>query len=395
MLRKLFVFHLIPFLLALSLLTLFLFFTSSENFSFKTEIVEGKQVRKEGYIPNLNSSLQDRIDYWANLTDQDQITIYGSSEFTTTPYLPYHFIPDSFHVPTLGVGHAYHQCFSILLELLAFYDELDQNKIVIILSPGWFGIGGTNSQAFVEFARPELLGNVLKSENVPLAYKRWLGDYVDYHAKNLSSIGPEMNALLQLKQHLSSTIRNTIRLNKFYPASKTVQYQVKATAFEKRTCIPDYAGIQRRLQNQFKSVVTNNRLWVNDEYYTKYLIEENGTEKRGKLVPVDLATDREYQDFQLILQLIREKRLNAAFVIQGLNPHYYENIKTYDPLVQTLVDDISKANCAVLNLWDSDTSTYEPGVLKDIMHMGDFGWMKVNEFLVEQFKLASDESDPL
>ena len=29
---------------------------------------------------------------------------------------------------------------------------------------------------------------------------------------------------------------------------------------------------------------------------------------------------------------------------------------------------------------------YEPGTLNDIMHIGDYGWMRVNEFLVKTYK---------
>jgi poly-D-alanine transfer protein DltD len=28
---------------------------------------------------------------------------------------------------------------------------------------------------------------------------------------------------------------------------------------------------------------------------------------------------------------------------------------------------------------------YEPGVLKDVMHLGSYGWMKINMFLEKQY----------
>jgi poly-D-alanine transfer protein DltD len=36
-------------------------------------------------------------------------------------------------------------------------------------------------------------------------------------------------------------------------------------------------------------------------------------------------------------------------------------------------------------MYVSDTASYDKGTLMDVMHLGDYGWMQINEFLVEQF----------
>ena len=386
MIKSLLKFQVFPFFIALFLLCIYLFVLPDSEFEENRTVIKGEQSRFRGYVSNLNGTDQDRIDYFASISDSTQITIFGSSEFTASSYQPYHFIPDSFGIPVFGVGHAYHQCFSILLELLAFYDHIENQKICIILSPGWFGIGGTNPQAFTEFARIEFLNAILLNQEIPAAYKSWLGSRIIKQKESLNQLSPAMK-MLSLESDDSSNWVSNVLFRKHLPALKTTNYEITTKVAKPKGTKVDFDRAEEQVKSLFESSVTNNSLWVYDDYYSKYVLDKEGKEKVGQLRPLEVSSDIEYQDFKKLLRLIKEKKMKAVFVIQGLNSLYYENIKSYDGLIDTLCQDLKMVGCPVLNLWNSDTADFERGVLKDVMHMGDRGWIKVNQFIAKSFQL--------
>ena len=73
--------------------------------------------------------------------------------------------------------------------------------------------------------------------------------------------------------------------------------------------------------------------------------------------------------------------MKASFIIIPFNPHYYRNTEVFSPLIDSLTSSMKANNFPYLNLYVTDTLSYEPGTLKDIMHIGNYGWMKVNQFI--------------
>ena len=53
---------------------------------------------------------------------------------------------------------------------------------------------------------------------------------------------------------------------------------------------------------------------------------------------------------------------------------------------------IHQNNFTYFDMFVSDSKKYDPGVLTDIMHLGDYGWMKINEFL---YASSSTRINPL
>jgi poly-D-alanine transfer protein DltD len=69
-----------------------------------------------------------------------------------------------------------------------------------------------------------------------------------------------------------------------------------------------------------------------------------------------------------------------------LNPNYYVDLKRLNPLINDLTFKMEQNNFKVLNLWQPDKSKYVKGLLNDVMHFGDYGWLKVNQFVYENYK---------
>jgi D-alanine transfer protein len=82
---------------------------------------------------------------------------------------------------------------------------------------------------------------------------------------------------------------------------------------------------------------------------------------------------------------VNEQNMDAAFIIQPVNRFYYEGTENYQALVSAITNRLDERSIPYFNMYVSDTASYDKGTLMDVMHLGDYGWMQINEFLVEQF----------
>ncbi|NQY67866.1 MAG: hypothetical protein HRT72_09125 [Flavobacteriales bacterium] len=369
------------------------FITNEDDvITYTNVLIEGKQDKSRGYYTNFKIGDQAEIDLISSIKSRDQLTLFGSSEFNQSNYCSYHYLPDSVGIPTLGIGHGYHQHFSILCELLAAHDYLENSKISIFISPGWFQTKGTNSEAFIEFVRPNFLSRILENPNIDRELKIEVGKYIYNHEKDYGQISHSMAYLKQIYLDDLPTI-SIAGLNSYLSENiyKTPYKLQKVTYKTELKTISEWNNTRaknqslQQVQEKFLSSVTSNKIYVNDDYYNKYILRKNGTHKVGKVKDVDIANNRELEDFRMVVKLLTSKSVNCSFVIQPLNPYYYENIDNLGSLMLELTKELDRNKIPYLNLFVSSKEEYEPGTLKDIMHLGNYGWMKINKFLEKEY----------
>lgn len=389
MFKKLILFHLIPISIAISLSSILIYFStyffSSED---KFVLVEGNQERLSGYHDNLTSGNQAEINYFSSIKSKKQLTLFGSSEFSDSPYCPYYFFPDSLGIPVMGLGHAYHQNLSILAELLAADEYMENSKICIILSPSWFDTEGTNSGAFIEFVRPHILNRIIQNENIATEYKKHLGAFIVNHEGEMDGLTNKMEILKDIYHAESDNflLYSKSKLRQYLKRKavrEIVNYKLNIATMEGKKWNGNFAAQSKKAQEEFVSLITTNKLYVYDDYYTKYILDENGVERKGEIGEIDLENNNELNDFYLVVKYLKSKNANCSFIIQPLNPYYYSGLEKFDGLVKKITSKLAENNIPYLNLFVSEKKQYEPGVLRDIMHLGDYGWMKINSFIKE------------
>lgn len=392
MLKKLVLIHLLPFGIACTLVWIsllsfnFLYINKSSEIIF----VEGEQEKTRGYYANLNGGDQVELDFVSSLMNKKQLTIFGSSEFTNSPFCSYHFLPDSLGLQTMGVGHAYHQSFSILCELLAANKFVENANICVVISPGWFHTDGTNTEAFVEFVNPHFLNKIASDTTLARKYKIAIGKYIHEHGHEFTGFTNSM-ILLMDEYYLSETfglgfmkasLRAMLMKNhgNILPV-KLVQYSTSVKNSEQKKWENNRVKFLADIQENFISSVTTNNIYVNDVYYNDWLINKDGTVASGEIDELDLANNQELNDFKLLVEFLSEQSANCSFIIQPVNPYYYEHSERNQPLVDTLMRIFDEKKMPYLNLYANSKKDYEPGTLMDVMHLGDYGWMKINYFL--------------
>lgn len=384
--------HFVSLLITLGIITSILIVLPNKeiNLTKASKVESVIQSRTSGLLPNLNKSNQDIIDFYASIINDKQLTLFGSSEFNYSDYASYKFFPSKMGKQVFGFGHAHHQHLSILIELLAVDMYLKNSKICIFLSPGWFdNNGGTNPSAFVEFAKPELLNKIITGKTKK-EYKNHIGKYIYYNNKNFTSTPKEFAYLsdFYLSNHHSNwlklkskTIRKIQNLFGYAYYLDEVDYEIRLNYLPKIEWEDRLDEISLEAKNVFLDRITNNDLFVSDDYYSTYLIDENGKERSSLIENIDINNSEEYKDFKMVVKYLKEKKVKASFIILPLNPYYYRELQLLDPLIDSITSSLAQENIPYYNMFVSSKEDYEPGLLRDVMHIGDYGWMKVNKYL--------------
>lgn len=348
-----------------------------------TETVHGNQTKLRGWYDNLNGSTDAELQYIASIKNKNQLTLFGSSEFSDSSTVPFNFFPDSLGQQSIGLGHAYHQELSILIELLAAHKYNIESKICIFLSPGWFSSEGTNIQSFIEFARPNFLKNIINNDSISLKYKKHIGQFIDKYSGDIENMDQVMENFVFISKTDSMNYFKQFLRNYFGTIKTTnnVDYLIYQNKIKTHTWDGDFNITGHNLQNQFINSITTNKMYVYDDYYKKNIIDKNGNEKFSILEPIDFQKNNEYGDFKLLVEYIKERKINASFVIIPFNPYYYKNTEVYKPLIDSITQKLIQNDIPYYNMYVYDKSSYEPGILKDIMHLGNYGWMKINQYL--------------
>ena len=277
------------------------------------------------------------------------------------------------------------------MELLACNDVLEGSKICIFLSPGWFETEGTNVQAFVEFARPNFLNKILHDENIPVKYKTHIGKYIHENYPQIEGVSISMDGLRNLYVESDGSLwsKKRVELKKqLVPSRKEINtvYNIDTNSLNfEGNWNGDFTKTKMRVQKEFVDGIETNSMFVNDHYFESYLDKGNGNFDHGQMKPIDLSNSNEFDDLKLVLELLSERKVNASFVMQTLNPIYYKGVKENHSAILSITQEIESHGFPCLNMYVSEEFDFVPGTLKDVMHLGDFGWMNVNQFLFETY----------
>lgn len=348
MLNKLVKYHIIPFVLALLICGISLYFLKDS--ANKKVIISGVQLKTSGKYSNLLSGEQAEIDFLASIKNKNQLTLFGSSEFTGSAYCPYNFFPDSLGIQMLGIGHAYHQNLSILIELLAANEFVENSDICFFISPGWFGTQGTNTEAFLEFAKPNFLSKIISDSTIDIKYKDYIGEYIYKNLDEFEGFSNEMeilkdNYLFKKATFISKSklfISNLIK-SKSGPAyaKKNVTYKIENQTINKKHWNLNMDSIAKIVKSDFIASISSNSIFVYDDYYNTYLLNDDSTYIQGRLSEPKTTNNVEFNDFKLLLSYLNQKKVNASFVIIPYNPYHYLNTEILIPIIDSVSSEIN------------------------------------------------------
>ncbi|HRH62793.1 MAG TPA: D-alanyl-lipoteichoic acid biosynthesis protein DltD [Bacteroidia bacterium] len=393
--KKLLLFCIIPFAIALLFTFQLTVNPSLSNLFFSNATNTALTEAKLRYIENFSTHPEREATFLTNENGEASIYLLGSSELATnTEAIPYNFIPSNFNTQVTAIGHAGNQCLSIYTQLLANSDRLQNTPIVIILSPGWFeskAAKGTSSALFLEFNSENFLQKT-KTAQVEDEFKSYLN-------ARIASMYPEFSSPhLQLKrmyfEHQCSKsllhalfFKPLLFITNQFIKLKKINPSDTATKISEKEAMPPHAiawdSLLQTSKQEVEKAVTNNELGIADDYYSEYI---HG--KTGKIQAVETSHNQELQDCKMLIKLLKSKHAHASFIISPLNALYYKNCNSLSPVVSDLENELTAANFPYLNLFEGDAKKYDKALLHDVMHLSDYGWYKVDKFILETYSIT-------
>ena len=377
-------YHLFPIFLVFAFLFSSNFFLKDINFENK-QIIRGVQSDSIRFQANYAEGIAGEINFISALRNKNSICLLGSSEFGNDKirYYPHDFLKDSMKMNVFSFGHAFHQCFSMYCQLLANQADLKNANICIVLSPGWFITNGTNIEAFLEFVPENYLKRIINS---PLITKPEILRIAKYINKNFDLINEPSSSLIYLDRLYE--YRNYAYLEKFNEVYKNkindVQYDLKLMPISTPVKSSNTL-IRRKLKLKFLSEIKSNSIFVNDDYYYQHLSTKEKPYKQTLIESKLFLNRTELKDFHLLLDLLKKNNCKASFIFQPLNNYHYKGIEKFKQTKHEILSMLKKYGYPVLDMFTLNRNEFEPGILNDVMHTGDYGWTKINQFIYQTY----------
>ena len=328
------------------------------------------------YIPNLGNTLQEQTRNLSTMSQAlrtgDRLVILGSSELTSNDlrFVPYRYLADELQMPVLAYGHSGFQSLGMQLVLAALADDLSPaSRVVVMLSPGWFdGDGGLGVDEFKEHANP-LLPRLLKQPEGRAELVHWLRDKGD--AGVVWSMAAEQAYVF--RQRL---------VDLWAPAYAAPAPEREREGPAAAARVVDWDALASQAQDAEQSQMGGNRYAVRDEFFNKYLrtIPEGG---KTAYQPQPLTGRDELRELTALMALLHQRGVNALFVMQPLHPMVFKDLARFEPIQQDVARLCQRYAMTCMDMYGAP---FEVGMLRDVQHLGELGWLRVNQKIAEVFR---------
>lgn len=336
------------------------------------------------------------------------LPVYGSSEMSMiNEYHPAKVLTPNTGVTPFLIGKGGTQT---LIHVLNFssLEGIKGKKVAIFLTPQWYASGGI-PQSFFEGNFSALHAyQLLHSRDLSPRLKRLIaqrilnfpGAYKDYpHLKKVltdevgSGYAVKVDKLLQwLPARMEYTALEVQDVQKTHwhvhqLSQKTIQaYSHKETTVQ----TVDWDKLRNEAILKGKNSTTNNSFGMDNTFYQDNLAtklqEKKDTDKSYKL-----SSSPEYEDLNLLIEVLKEKGAKPLFVIIPMNGRWYD---------YTGLDKSEREQCYTklrtqvqesgYPLADFTSHEYEDYYLKDPWHLAWKGWVDVDQRLYDFSKEQSN-----
>lgn len=342
--------------------------------------------------------LQDSLERTTSLQDDlasGKIVVFGSSELVMYPdlkFLAQNYFNNELKLPLRAQGNEGQQDFVIMSQLAACDNEKvrENARVVVLLSPSWFSGSSDNGLTmpkFLEYMYPGMMNKLYFQSEADDKYKISVSNYIKNnitYIKNPNFLYEYSYAVVK-KNYLNDAIRKIIiqSFDNKDPDPELISYKKP---------ILNYDNLKVEAANN-TAPVTNNNYGINDEYFTKYIQPEidKGNFPFGISVP-ELSENEEYHDLLVLLDFLKDYKIQPLFVMQDLNPYAFSNNREeMNKLMLLIKSKVEEHGYKYFDKWTYKKEDYRLGTQIDIVHPGELGWLEINQKIIEQFMTKEEK----
>lgn len=362
-------------------------------------LVNDKLVEREsvGLDPNM---FQGYLVQQKMLEDPAYLPVYGSSELARLdPFHPsnYFYVNPQGFTPFL-VGRGGTEALLHFLDFSAHADQLKGKRIVFVLSPQWFVPEGSDESHFapnfsvlqgyrfalnpkvnhplvIEGSKRLLAYNVVKSDwmlssllEANLYHDKW-------HQTKAMVIKPFAYGFLHVLERRDLILSLfDVHLKKLHPKPALTQNK-------------SWTELEDAASHLAAKKAADNPFFVNDLYY-KTMLQPKLDKLHGYKRGASYATSKQYQDLQLVLDVLKEAGAKPLFVSVPVNG-YWSDYTGFPAKGRTdyyvkVKKQVEKNGFPVLDL---SSHEYDKYFFKDTIHLGYKGWVAVDKGILQFEKL--------
>ena len=337
--------------------------TELNPFMFQGKYIQDKMLENKHYLPMYGSSELSRLDQF-----------HPSNYFQVAGD---HFTP--FLVGRGGTESLIH-----LLNFSEHVDQLKGRKIVFVLSPQWFQPKGTDESHFVpnysslqgyDFAFNNRINPSIKIR----AIKRLLTFSSVKDDPILSTIYKAEITHNPWERRKAALVRPFAYAFRDLLVKKDLYYSLAGGFARKREIKPNlnnetWGQLEVAADQVGKKYSTNNQFHVTNSQFNK--IRKMVPTLKDKKFGASYGKSPEYQDFQLILDVLKESGAQPLFISVPVNGKWYdytgfpkEGRTAYYKRIKKQIE------AEGFQIADFSNHEYDPYFMKDTIHIGWKGWV--------------------
>ncbi|WP_283594026.1 D-alanyl-lipoteichoic acid biosynthesis protein DltD [Paraclostridium bifermentans] len=354
--------------------------------------------------PIMNNSLSNIKDKGviANnyFLQKKDIMMLGSSELghSTKQHPTYYFNTNRSKNEVITIGRAYTQNLQDTTILGSFDPSIKDKKVVLLVSMQWFmDKEGVTSHHYQTRFSPTQFYAFLNNPDISKENKV---RFANRASKLL--IGSEeykseaVYAKLYSSNTLVSKVEKVLLAPYFEFREDTVKLKEKGMLYERLVNLPDKKALapgkpinwNKEMDQAIvdaKKRVGKNNLCIDKIYYKKNF-GKNLDKVRGKYKDVNLVDSKEFDDYQLTLDVCNDLGIKPVIVlIPGMDKFYNVTGISKDERYEFYNKAGNLAKQHGFDVIDLRSKENEKYYLRDVMHLGTKGWVDVCEKLFKEF----------
>ena len=335
-----------------------------------------------------------------NITDKSFLLL-GSSEFEHGRNTLFHpsVLFNNQKMDVMIIGAAYDQSFSHTITLASVGPKLKSKKVVLLISPTWFGKDGVSAQVFsVRFSESEYMA-ILENNSLSLDTKRAIA------ARTVSLLSTDTAMQNRVKLY------NKIFIDKNPSGFDNVYYKIrKSFITEKEMASVDAAwaltgqkydrskmqiptknnspnwDMLHEMANKVDLGKATNPFFMQNSVFN-HKIKKVMKIKHNSNVGRSFASSTEYGDLKLFLDVCKEENIDVMLVILPINGYWYDYTGFPKAGRDVLVENIDKIGKSYgVNVNNLFKYSYTPGFFEDAVHPVGKGWVEINEQTYDFFR---------
>lgn len=361
-------------------------------------------LKEKDLKPIMNDSLSNTKDKGTiannHFLHKKDIMMLGSSELShsTKQHPTYYFNTNRSENEVITIGRAYAQSLQDAAVLGSFDPSIDNKKVVLLVSMQWFmDEEGVTPHHYQTRFSPTQFYAFLNNSDISKENKIKFANRSSKLLVGSEEYKPEaVYAKLYSSNSFVSKVEKVLLSPYFQLRKGTVALKEKGMLYEELVTLPDKKPpvqgkpinwekeMEQAIEDAKKRVGKNN-LSIDKIYYKKNF-GKNLDKVKGKYKDVNLLDSKEFDDYQLTLDVCKDLGIKPVIVIiPGMDKFYNvtgilkdERYEFYDKVSKLA----KEQGFDVIDLREKETEKY---YLRDVMHLGTKGWVDVCERLFKEF----------